>query len=109
MEFLAESIIWMCAASSSTRSYAVESFDRTAPSFMPKVYSAPHFNPNHYQEEVLMQLSASSPAHSLMSTGTLKSGERLRVTAFAENSVTFQVNDAQGHAIGHCVRNITEN
>jgi hypothetical protein len=108
MEFLAKSIIWMCAASSSTRSYAVESFDLTAPSFVLKVYSAPGFNSNFYQEEVFMQM-ANSSKHSLVSTGTLKSGERLHITAFTENSVTFQVNDAQGAAIGHCVRNVTEN
>lgn len=106
MGFLAEPIIWTCEAASDSRSYVVESLNRSASRFELRIYSAPRFE--RYQETVVMQIQYDSQ-HKLVGTGTLKSGELVYVTAFAKSGVAFQVKDNRGYAVGHCVRNVTAN
>jgi len=103
----AEAIVWSCEASGSYHSYKAEAVERGQPTFALSVYASPDFDPTTYQEvlQIVVQLHSTQE---LIGVGELSTGEIVRVQAFVDGGVAFQV-EASDRSIGRCVRDVTLN
>ncbi len=104
----AEGITWSCEASGSHRSYKASSVERGRSNFELIIYESPNFIPSTYKTMVQVSVDVNA-AQELIGVGQLSTGERIEVFAFRSKSTAFEVMDATNRAIGHCIRDVTQN